>query len=146
MMNKHLLADLDPYTAAPETDTLGFTPLAVGWLTRQRPIATGKVPANFVAHLLAFCEVGNVVFPWPRPQPCPFCGALPPSEVDGRAYTPGLGEIRVIGEEEIYAAPSLIYHYVVAHNYQPPAEFVTAVLHGPQPGPAEYNALVRSLR
>ena len=138
--------DLAPYTAAPEAETLGFTPLAVGWLTRQRPFATGQVPDDLADHLLAFCEAANVVYPWPRPQPCPFCGALPATEIDGRAYTPGLGEIRVIGEEEIYAAPSLIYHYVVVHNYHPPPEFVAAVLHGPQPGTAEYNALMRSLK
>jgi hypothetical protein len=138
--------DLDPYTAAPEADLLGLTPLGVGWLTRQRPFATGPVPADFVAHLLRFCEAGKVVYAWPRPQPCPFCGALAPSEIDGLPYTPGLGEIRVIGEEEIFAAPSLIYHYVVAHQYKPPAEFIAAVRHGPQPGTAEYEALWRSLR
>jgi hypothetical protein len=37
-------------------------------------------------------------------------------------------EIYVPGRNGIYVAPSLIYHYVVDHHYQPPAEFMEAVL------------------
>ncbi|MCX7805518.1 MAG: hypothetical protein N3A38_10060 [Planctomycetota bacterium] len=38
-------------------------------------------------------------------------------------------EIRVLGRDgKIYAAPTLIYHYVVAHKYRPPQEFIDAVM------------------
>ena len=37
-----------------------------------------------------------------------------------------------------YAAPNLIYHYVVDHQYLPPDAFVRAVLDGPLPGSPEY--------
>ena len=40
----------------------------------------------------------------------------------------GNGEIRVRGEAAYYASPTLIYHYVVAHHYKPPEEFIEAVL------------------
>jgi hypothetical protein len=40
----------------------------------------------------------------------------------------GTGEIHVSGADNIvYVAPSLIRHYVKAHNYRPPDEFVLAV-------------------
>jgi len=41
----------------------------------------------------------------------------------------------------VYAAPDLIYHYVVEHHYCPPDEFIQAVLEGPLPGSLEYEAL-----
>jgi hypothetical protein len=41
----------------------------------------------------------------------------------------GNGEIEVAGENgKSYRAPSLVYHYIVEHNYLPPPEFITAVL------------------
>jgi hypothetical protein len=41
----------------------------------------------------------------------------------------GSAEIRVPGSGgRIYAAPDLIYHYVEAHGYRPPDEFVEAVM------------------
>jgi hypothetical protein len=42
--------------------------------------------------------------------------------------TAGNGEIRVAAlDGNIYVAPVLIYHYVTAHGYVPPREFVDAV-------------------
>ena len=40
----------------------------------------------------------------------------------------GSAEIRVRGANRVYAAPELVYHYVVAHQYKPPREFIEAVL------------------
>jgi CheY-like chemotaxis protein len=36
--------------------------------------------------------------------------------------------MRVAGNGKVYAAPWLVHHYVVAHNYRPPDEFIAAVL------------------
>ncbi|WP_338285215.1 hypothetical protein [Luteolibacter sp. LG18] len=47
---------------------------------------------------------------------------------DGCEHSLGNGEIRVRGADGvIYGAPTLIYHYVVAHDYLPPAAFIEAV-------------------
>lgn len=51
---------------------------------------------------------------------CEFCG--------GREKAVGNAEIRVPGEGRMYAAPSLVHHYVVAHGYKPPEEFIAAVM------------------
>jgi hypothetical protein len=40
----------------------------------------------------------------------------------------GSGEIRVPGDRKVYAAPILIHHYVEAHGYKPPEEFIEAVI------------------
>ncbi len=40
----------------------------------------------------------------------------------------GSAEIRVFGQDSIiYAAPTLIYHYVSVHHYNPPKEFLEAL-------------------
>jgi hypothetical protein len=55
----------------------------------------------------------------------------------------GTAEIRVFGPMgAIYAAPTLIYHYVAEHHYKPPAEFVHAAITSPRPPSDEYRALL----
>jgi len=54
----------------------------------------------------------------------------------------GDGEIRVLGKSAIYAAPALIYHYVVEHQYKPPDEFIEAILVG-EPDSMEQKELFR---
>ena len=39
----------------------------------------------------------------------------------------GFGEVLVDGDGEIYAAPTLIVHYIDRHNYLPPDQFLTAL-------------------
>jgi len=40
----------------------------------------------------------------------------------------GDAEIRVLGRNDrVFAAPNLIYHYVTAHGYRPPDEFLGAL-------------------
>ena len=52
----------------------------------------------------------------------------------------GNGEIRVSDGNVMYAAPTLIYHYVVAHAYLPPEAFIAAVLAWKDPsGPVEHE-------
>jgi hypothetical protein len=51
----------------------------------------------------------------------------------------GSAEIRVFSNSGvIYAAPNLIYHYVAAHDYCPPDEFLRALKDGAGPGNKEY--------
>jgi hypothetical protein len=44
----------------------------------------------------------------------------------------------VPGDGFLYAAPSLIAHYILSHNYAPPAEFCDAVLRCPPMSSPEY--------
>lgn len=138
--------DLTPYAACDDAEAIGLTPLGVGWLDRRRPFATGAAPAGLLERLLPFCEEPAVVCPFVTQQPCPLCGQRITLDLAGRQLPLGQAELRVIGAEDVYAAPTLIYHFIEAHRYRPPAEFVQAVLHGPPPGSAEHRALVNTLR
>ena len=70
-------------------------------------------------------------------QVCEFC--YPDGDVDisdwekgcegdrpsnSRCLLQGNAEIRVFGENVIYAAPVLIFHFVHTHEHQPPQEFI----------------------
>ena len=104
--------DLSPYTWVPyETPTT----VNVGWLDLGEPFNIGVTSDEFRRRLQQICQ---------RPERqtrgihiCCFCS---------RVY--GSGEIRVIGLHRVYAAPELVHHYVEAHGYLPPDEFVAAVL------------------
>ena len=54
--------------------------------------------------------------------------------------------IRVFGKDGlIYAAPTLLYHYVSVHHYRPPDEFVRALNEGPRPPSQEYFERLQEL-
>lgn len=103
----------------------------VGWLGRGHEFPVGDVPAGFVDRLarLALRHPVNRMRGW---QACPFCEEeeYPAhAKVDGERHPVGDAEIRVSWPGgRIYAAPTLVAHYVGVHRYRPPDEFVDAVL------------------
>lgn len=140
------LHDLDPYLGCPADAQLGLDPLAVGWLRRRQAFDTGPVPDDFPAALLEFCLDRHTVCARPATFACPFCSQrVEPMELDGGTVHFGVAEIRVIGQDDIFASPTLVHHYVTAHQYRPPNAFIRAVLQGPAPGSPEHRALVRTL-
>ena len=143
---RQAVEDLDPYLGCRADENVGLDPLAVGWLQRRQPFPTGPVPDEFAEALLAFCFPEHTVCATRATHPCPLCGErVAPIERDGQMTRPGTGEIRVLGAEDIFAAPDLIHHYVTAHDYQPPQVFIEAVLDGPPPGSPVHRALIRTL-
>ena len=134
--------DLSPYCYTPTNDNFGL--INVGWLQSGFPFDRSVPNDVFVHNLFNFCthrvagrrgyHMCDLCMPSKAVSGCPV-------ERDGIKLTLGSAEIRVHGEGgKIYAAPNLIYHYVVAHQYAPPKEFVDAVLAHPvqadQPPPA----------
>lgn len=141
------LDDLDPYLGCGADASLGLDPLAVGWLQRGQDYTTGAVPERFADALLAFCVDRLTVCAPPTTQACPLCfESVEPVDLDEDTVHFGLAEIRVLGEDDIFAAPTLIHHYVTAHDYRPPRVFIDAVLKGPAAGAPEHLALIRTLR
>ena len=48
------------------------------------------------------------------------------------------------GKTEVYLAPAGIEHHIKVHHYQPPADFVSALLACPDPHSSDYrNAINR---
>jgi hypothetical protein len=134
----------------------------IGWLDIAHDYPKGEVSERFIEKLWAFCRVAvdrarGLHF-------CDFCGVvpyIPPKPGTGiqslmnnqehwivvqrgeDILILGSCEIRVFGRDGvIYAAPNLVYHYIVEHQYRPPDVFIQAVLEGPQPGSDEYQALL----
>jgi len=140
--------DLTPYQYTGLDKGTGIPALNIGWLTKSKPYIIGETPAEFKQKLLAFCFFEHTVYNCLGYHTCQFC-ASPQAPIEVQrgqkvAYL-GNGEIRVIGVSAVYAAPTLVYHYVVAHGYKPPDEFIEAVLHGPPPDSDEHKALIGGL-
>jgi len=100
----------------------------VGWLERGAPYATGVIAPELVDKLLALCKFPvNQFMGW---HGCDFCQEdhVRIADSEGGFYL-GNGEIRVPAADGTltFVAPSLIYHYVVAHHYLPPDAFLGAL-------------------
>ena len=109
--------DLTPYTYLdPEEEAPGT--VNIGWLDRFHPFPTGPTSEEFRDKLGRLCA--RRVKRTRGLHHCPFC--------KGRERPASSSEMRVASAGRVYAAPSLVHHYVAAHDYRPPDEFVAAVL------------------
>jgi hypothetical protein len=113
----------------------------VGWLSKGIPYPTGNVPSELVESLKQWATKGeaNRMRGYELCRFCShngyeqmsvFCGSLQLWLGASEIWMPD-------GSGGIFAAPSLIIHYVEAHNYLPPTEFVEAAL---RPIPEDWNA------
>lgn len=149
--------DLSPYryrggARTGRIEVGNMNTLNIGWLDGDEPYPTGETSDEFKERLLEFCFEDHT-FNLTRGSHacnlpgCPIQGemvagieykhAKPVQRGKQKAFF-GSSEIRVVGQSVVYAAPTLVYHYVVAHEYRPPDEFTLAVLDGPSPASDEY--------
>ena len=114
--------------------------LNIGWLDGKHPYSQGTPTDGLLDRLWIFCR--ESVHVMRGCHECELCET--PSygvrmQRDGEELWFGSAEIRVFGPDgTTYAAPNLLFHYIVDHGYLPPAEFVAAVMHGPLPDSREY--------
>jgi hypothetical protein len=140
-------SDLSPYRY--RSTGLGERLLNVGWLARGHAFPVGQVPNEFVDRLWEYCNVP--VMQTRGTNGCELC--TPPdyglihTRHGAQTLELGTAEVWVFGaaSDRIYAAPDLIFHYVTTHGYQPPSEFVDAVLRGKDPTSPEYLAALGEL-
>lgn len=134
--------DLSPYEhcwpGEYEAAYCGLPVRNVGWLSFDYPFTTGDAPEDLSERLLHLCATQLLQNPSLHLMgfhTCEFCLDPQPAvrvEVPGRGWISlGSDEIRVVGRDYAYAAPNLIYHYVTEHRYQPPDDFIAAVLEPP---------------
>jgi len=121
---------------------------AVGWLERGRPYLSGDTSKQFFGALISL-----LVEPW-RPfaeagrHPCSMCafsGGPTGLSYQGVRIAMGSSTLFVPGDAVIYVAPSLIAHYVDAHGYLPPQEFVDAVIACPPMRSIQYLRSIKAL-
>jgi hypothetical protein len=119
--------DLSPYVYIPRGS--GGCTLNVGWLDAEHAYPHDAVPDAFVERLWVFCR--KKMLQTRGYHTCELCDALLEApfqaQRDAEILKLGWAEIRVFGAADcVYAAPNLIYHYVVDHHYHPPEEFIYA--------------------
>ena len=99
---------------------------AVGWLGTDA-FYKGAVPTDLLDRLTKLVVFKSSFF-GSRLHPCPLCGV---ERAEGR-YD---GAIRILGTAELwipdgqcwFASPNLLLHYISAHGYCPPTEYLTAL-------------------
>ncbi|MFE1907629.1 hypothetical protein ACFW96_28720 [Streptomyces gardneri] len=107
----------------------------IGWLEAGHTWTSSQAPRGFARRLLAVLDAQLVnatlglhecdLCPTPIPDSHPWYVARP----GNLRASAGTSEIRVPGSlGTVFAAPSLIGHYVVDHSYLPPQPFIDAVL------------------
>ena len=131
-----------PYFGKAAIDKL----VAVGWLDEAHPYPQDEVSESFLTKLFDL-----LVRPWAPSYfmgyaECPFCA------MDGygvrykdKKIVVGAFNLFVPGAGFLYAAPSMLAHYILTHNYAPPPQFQQAVLNCPPMGsPEYYQAIVEN--
>lgn len=104
--------------------------LNIGWLETPHPFPRKKASEELLDALFEKCL--HTVNQTRGFHDCHFCDLPATSGVEvlrnGKSIWLGSAEIRVKAKDgRIYAAPNLIYHYVLEHDYDPPREFVEAL-------------------
>jgi hypothetical protein len=136
--------DLSPclYFGKAKSDKL----VAVGWLDSEHSIPTGASDERFLDKLFDL-----LVKPWAPMYflgyaDCPFCTLDSYGIVyKDKKIVVGALNLFVPGHGFLYTAPSMIAHYILAHNYAPPQEFCDAVLHCPPMRSLEYfEAIIKN--
>lgn len=108
--------DLSPCTLFPADVGL----VAVGWLERGRPYATGAVDRRVHDALVAMRRDPWQPFVGAGSHGCDLCQFEPEARGSANLFIPADGSI--------YVCPELIVHYLNAHGYAPPDVFCRAVL------------------
>ncbi|AWM39925.1 hypothetical protein C1280_24920 [Gemmata obscuriglobus] len=112
---------------------------AVGWLHPDHSFPTGPVPPGFSAALRAHAYDSWQPVLAMGPHFCELCSHPAP----GADRAGGARNFWIPSMSVVYVAPELIVHYVEDHQYQPPEEFVAAVLACP---PQKSDAFLEMLR
>ena len=116
--------------------------LNIGWLDGIHPFEQGAVKSDVLDHLWLFLHHPSVVHRgFHRCEICEKKSKMHMALYKEESMYLGCQEIRVFSRDSaaVYAAPSLIFHYISEHNYYPPEEFQNALLNGPQPGSIQYQ-------
>ena len=112
--------------------------LNVGWLDKTHQFPTGKIKDKNRILYGVYLHCQHAVNYYRGFHACQFCENPPDSMMEVSYYTKkfkvGNGEIFVKGMNNIvYVAPTMIYHYIQAHDYLPPSEFLDALRRGGSP-------------
>jgi uncharacterized protein YjaG (DUF416 family) len=119
----------------------------IGWLAAGHEFERAEPADHVLDRLWRFCKIS--VAQSRGIHECEFSSNEDSCKAEhhGERRLLGTSEIRVFSSEgEIYAAPTLIYHYVSVHKYSPPDEFIRALIEGPAPPDQVYFERLEDLQ
>lgn len=126
--------DLKSYTVGepPQQNLIKI----VGWLTKDQLFAKGKVDTQVLDRLWEFCKqpLGQGI----RKNACQLCPPGTPILVEYNGEQQDLSRWRLLllcNDQAAYLAPHVIFHYITAHQYLPPQEFLDVIMSMPLPTP-----------
>ncbi|MGV6800795.1 MAG: DUF7919 family protein [bacterium] len=117
----------------------------IGWLDKRKSFPKGVVDAKVIKKLEAFTKYS--VHQTRGFHYCTICKSddIIQYPMGDDNLLLGSAEIRIFGDNDVsYASPNMLLHYVTAHNYLPPKEFLAALLSSPVPPSKEYIAKAQS--
>lgn len=120
--------------------------LAIGWLDRDHPYHKGQVTRQCfesLAGLLANAWQPFAVAGRHRCELCSFTGGPAAVRIGDTDILIGMTNVFVPASDCVYVAPSLVLHYIDAHGYVPPDEFLRAVEACPPMRSMEYLKAIR---
>src|SRR5215467_901680 len=123
--------------------------IAIGWLAAEQPdYSRGPVSTEFFDSLMRL-----LADPWQpavtagirRCFACRFTGG--PAELHYAGATVKVGSVNLFvpADDFAFVAPSMIAHYIDAHDYAPPPEFQRAVISCPATRSIAYLKKIRKL-
>jgi len=136
--------DLTEYTYLPSFARPGTK--NIGWLGEERDFKLENHPDNVLELVWDACGIS--IAQTRGFHLCPFCQKFSANRAQrgSQSLLLGTSEIRVFSKAgDIYAAPTLIYHYMAVHHYRPPKEFLSALEEGLTPRSDDYFSRLRAL-
>ena len=103
--------------------------ISVGWLDTAHDFPRGAVRPDLVERLTRICT--RPIVKHRGFHVCEFCDFAPDATFAIQKAAGALSStvIRVVGHDgRIYYSPAMICHYIEAHGYQPPQQFIEAVV------------------
>jgi hypothetical protein len=118
-------------------------PTAVGWLEEDHIFTKGRAPSSTLFKLCDFLVDNWEPFEliYRGYHACSMCGLYGNYEnAFGHKFTMGCRNLFIpsANNDFLFAAPSMIFHYMIEHDYLPPDSFIEAVDSCPPMGSLEY--------
>ena len=122
---------------------------AIGWLSKEEMFSVGEVSEAFFEKL---CQL--LINPWSPPvlpvtagrHQCDLCqftgGAETTWYKQYQVQARSSASLYVPGQGFIYESPVSLAHYIDAHRYQPPLEYVEAVMQCPKMRSIAYHKAI----
>lgn len=106
---------------------------AVGWLTIDSPFVTGPMDLDVFVKIKELLQDAWQPMVTLGVHYCEFCQFESPC---------GSVNLFVPNGDIIFVCPELIVHYIAAHHYRPPDQFISAVINCPMTSTMEYKKLL----